>query len=201
MENDEYKVIEEHSEYYIIEDRNGNQKRAVKIRRDKIQKIHDDSNKKVAENIDVKRFSELVLRLEDILNNVPTIDKYKDIAVELANFLKQCYDDVGNPNLFHYPIKNIDPEIYGRADTLLKGVTQLYESMIEVGEMMKNMSKIGECQSVCRPYQKFVIVTRLDTSESNIYNEIYAFVHEKQRSQQIEEFTKETVYKVSTKIT
>jgi hypothetical protein len=197
MENNDFKVIEEHNKYYVIEDENGNQKKAVKIRRDAVQKIHDDSNKKVAENIDVKRFLELVSRLEDILNNVPTIDKYKDIAVELANFLRQCYDNVGNPNLFHHPIKNIDPDIYGRANTLLKEVKQLYESMIEVGEMMKHMNKIGEFQSVCSPYQKFVILIRSEAT--GVYKDL--FIMKKQKSHQIEGFTVEIVYKVVTKIT
>lgn len=153
-------VIEEKSDHYVIETADGRQLKAYKIKKDEIQKIHDELNRKVAENLGVSKLRQLLIRLEKILSNPPTVIEYEDVVVNLTAFLGECYDEVGNPNQFHHPIKNINPDIYGRANTLMKQVKQLWESMIEVAQMMKEMGKIQEIHTTNIDFWEYKLLVR-----------------------------------------
>lgn len=204
MENDlgEVKVVENNIDHYVLEKEDGTQIKAFKIKRDEMQKIHDDLNRKVAENLKVDTLIELISRLEEIMNNLPTFDKWRETADELTDFLEYCYNEVGNPNQFHHPIKNVNPEIYGRADTFLKEVLHLHTSMLEVAEMMKEMEKIKEIHTSNRPHRKFTILVRTYVPLAHDFEyELEDLVMKYTELRQIEDFVSKDEYKVFTKIT
>lgn len=129
-----FKVIFNEEDHYVLEREDGSYFKAHKIDTEKISKRHLESVRKVAEKLPPERVMFLVRMLQDVLNNEPTITEYLEIANDLAENIQNCYDIVGRPNLFHHPFKNINPEIYGKAQTLRKEVHQLLETMWEVLE-------------------------------------------------------------------
>jgi len=65
-----------------------------------------------------------------ILNNIPTIDKYEEIAKQVTTYLKEVEIillDNECINFVFYYIKDIDPSIYGRAQTFIKNITMVKE--------------------------------------------------------------------------
>jgi len=149
-------VVEEHPDYYVLE-KDGEQFEALKIKKDVVQKIQDESNRKVAEKLTKDDMYQLLSTLTDIMNDIPTVETFEFVTNKLADYLQVLYDKVGRPNLFHHPIKNLHTECYGKAQTFMKEVLQLYETAIEIAEMMKEMGKLSEVETAQIPYKKYTI--------------------------------------------
>ena len=66
------------------------------------------------------------------MNNVPDVNSYLQTAKDLAEYLKGMYEIIGQPNIFWHPIKEVDPEIYGKAQTLMKIVLNLFDIAREI---------------------------------------------------------------------
>lgn len=155
-------VIKETNRYYEFKTPDGKVVKAFKIDKYEIAKSHDERIKKVAEAFTSLHIQEIIQRLETILNDLPTVETYLGVVTELAPYLRECYDVVGNPNLFHYPIKYIDPDIYGRADGLVKRVTELLEDMWEVANKMVKMGKLNYVKKRSINYHKYTIFAPSD---------------------------------------
>ncbi|MCK5610874.1 hypothetical protein KAR91_53870 [Candidatus Pacearchaeota archaeon] len=138
----EYEVIKETPTTIVLKNMDGKVVTTRKIDKDDLEKQWKNRVKKVADAFNKEEIIELISILENILNNIPTVDQYFSVAKSLTCSLQTCYDRVGQPNLFWHPIKNINPEIYGKANTLSKEVKSLLKSIHEVAEMMKEMGKI-----------------------------------------------------------
>lgn len=158
----ELKLITETDKYYEIEYPDGKIRKAFKIDTSKMDEWHKDSILKVAKAFDDVRIKEIIRWLEKIINDVPTVETYLDIVTDLSEYLRECYDVVGRPNLFHYPIKYIDPDTYGRADGLMKRVTQLHSDMLEVVMEMAAMGKLESVDRLNKSYHKYTIIVPSD---------------------------------------
>jgi len=133
---EEVKVIDEEENHYLIQKNDGKQMKLFKINIDDIKKFNHESNQKVAKNIHPSTFKILISQLEFIINTTGADSCYKTLAEDLTKQLNLCYNEVGTGNLFHHPIKNIDPAIYGKGFTLVQETRNLYDMMLQVAELM-----------------------------------------------------------------
>lgn len=72
-------------------------------------------------------------------NHEPTVGSYKEEAMTMSKILEEAYAQVGpssmkESNIFHHPIKQINPEIYGKAETFMKELKKLEALLEEVRE-------------------------------------------------------------------
>ena len=142
MEN--ARVIKEETDKYILETEDGDRVTAMKINRSDIDRINHDLNMKVAKSFEKEHIIEAIEKLEEIMNNPPSVIEYKQEAKNLTYSIRRWYDIVGSPNVFHHPRKNIDLEIYGRAENFMKQVASLLNTMYEVADLMLELGKIKE---------------------------------------------------------
>lgn len=156
----EIKLINETDKYYEIETPEGKRSKAFKIDTNQMDEWHRESIMKVAKAFDDVRIKEIIKWLEKIINNIPTVETYLDIVTDLAEYLNECYDVVGSPNLFHYPFKYINPEIYGKAGVLMKRVVQLHSDMLEVAMEMAAMGKLQSVETSNEITYKYTIYVR-----------------------------------------
>jgi len=113
---------------------------------EEIDQINKKRNMEVAKGLDKQDIIDTINMLLDINNNIPSIEEYLNKATMLIFQLKKCYSKIGSPNLFHHHIKQIDPEIYGKAQTLLNSCRSLVSTLIEVSYVMKELGKIEDIQ-------------------------------------------------------
>jgi hypothetical protein len=142
----ELKVLKERENHYEVEDPDGNKMTMYKIDMDSIKKSHEESIIKVATAIEGSDLFDLFNVFTNVLNNIPSVTEYLDIAENLSAYLKVIYEKVGSPNIFWHPIKNIDPDIYGKAQTLIPEVFDLFKICGEVAKEMEKMDKIKDFQ-------------------------------------------------------
>ncbi len=139
LETDPEIIILEDNEDHYVADVNGFRKIIVKINKNEIKSLHTRSIKVVAIAFNKDHITEIVSKLESILNNIPNIKDYRQISDELVCKLESFYKIVGSPNLFHHYIKNISN---GDCDIFLKNINNLYKEMIEVANEMVKMKKL-----------------------------------------------------------
>lgn len=98
---------------------------------------------KVAEHVDPDTLANIMSRCRNIINNPVDIDEYRGFAEGLAEVLDRAYDEVGNPNMFHHPLKQISPEIYGTPDTLRAQCRSLLEDL-DIARRLQIRAKGGK---------------------------------------------------------
>ena len=160
-------LINETDDHYEVENEDGKIVKMFKIKKDDIDKWHNEAIQKVADAFDDVRIKQIIKWLENILNNIPTVETYLDVVTELSVFLEECYNVVGRPNLFHFPIKNINPKIYGRADGLMEQVVQLHNDMLEVADVMVKMGKLNSVKTTNINKCKYTIYVHAENDIAN----------------------------------
>ena len=131
------------------------------IDKETIKKDYDRRIRQVAEKFSAENITSIIHKLESILNNPPSVVNYKNVADDLTKDLNKYYNIVGGPNLFHHPIKDIDLNIYGRAENFMDKVGGLLSVIYEVAETMKEMGKLKEIKHSNR------IIIICDTSKDD----------------------------------
>jgi len=129
---DGYKVIDEKDDRYIIETEKGQTLIAYKIDTNDISKRRHEEIEKVAKKLDKKEVVQLLGMVNDLYDNPPSIVDYLGAATEVVKILRKYYDKVDSSNLFHHPIKQIDPEIYGKAQTFMHQMMLLKDTLIKI---------------------------------------------------------------------
>lgn len=181
-------VIREDNKVIIAKERStGKEIRMIKIDREEMKRAHDERIAKVALELKVLSATVLIRKLAKILSTEITVSSHNEVASELTELLELSYDEVGNPNLFHHPIKNLDPEIYGKANTFLKEVNLLFETMVEVFQHMKKLGKIKDFEVGRQPMIKVTVVTESPefAKEINELSEKYGGTVEKEHFHEI----------------
>jgi len=154
-------VIKEEGRVIIAREKStGKELRMIKIDMKEMERAHKERIEKVAQNLSIKTASILVNKLAEVLSTDVSVSSHKLIALELTDIMERCYNEVGNPNLFHFPIKNISPEIYGKSHTFLKEVEMLFGTMVEVFHCMRRIEKIKDFEVIRQPMLKFTTVTQ-----------------------------------------
>jgi hypothetical protein len=130
-------LIKKYDDYYLVRNEQGEEIKLYILKQEELDEIRRKGNLKVAEGLDSKMLMRLSSMLETIDKAEILIEHYEGAATRLVEHLKMCYDEVGRPNLFHHPIKNLDPEQYGRAQTFRKETRNLIETVHEVIELKR----------------------------------------------------------------
>jgi len=127
----EVRVIEDFGKYCTV-DIDGRIVKAFKLDMEQLEKIRKESIEKLAKGMTKLMVKSLISRLDKIVSCNLLLKDYLHTAESLTEVLNTYYDTVGPPNVLHYYIKNIDPEIYGKGQTFLKESHSLLETMKKV---------------------------------------------------------------------
>ena len=136
---EEFVVIEETDNYYLVRNVEGKEIKLFKIDQEEVRRIHRASIEKLAKGLTREMVDNLTAELKNILSLGILLHEYPDIAKNLVDKLREYYETVGRPNLLHYYIKDIDPDMYGKGQTFLKEVESLFGVMNEVAEYMEEI--------------------------------------------------------------
>lgn len=117
-------------------------KRKIIITKEELDRIHYSQMKISAKAVQKypKQYQELRSTLEEILARGLDISKYHKAATKIASLLKPLFE-LKAGSIFYYPHKNISPEIYGRAENLIKEVKQLLHQMDKLDAWIKHHQK------------------------------------------------------------
>ena len=132
-------LIEDHKDYYLVKDDKGEEVKLFKINKEELDNLKNEQNLRVAEKLSFQKLMNLYRGLEVIIQTKLLIEDYATAAQGIVDKLRKCYDEVGSPNLFHHYIKDIDPEMYGRAQTFRKETNSLYERVKEIVELKRGL--------------------------------------------------------------
>lgn len=143
--NSEIKILGEDSKSYDAEI-DGKRVKLFKIDKDEIKNRRIQSLQYAAEKIDEPCFIGLFKLVEYCKNNIPTVDKYEQLAIDISEILDLVYDQVGHKytNIFHYYFKDISPSIYGKAQTFMKNINMLYDDLCYIGRILKKTGRLKE---------------------------------------------------------
>jgi len=130
-------LIKKYDDHYLVRNEQGEEIKLYILKQEELDEIRHKGNLKIAENLDSKKLMRLSSMLEAIDKAELLIEHYEAAATRLVEHLKFCYDEVGRPNIFHHPIKNLDPEQYGRAQTFRKETRNLIEAVHEIIELKR----------------------------------------------------------------
>ena len=139
MTEEEFIVIEDTPDYYLVRNVEGKEIKLYKIDQEEVRRIHRASIEKLAKGLTREMVDSLTAELRNILSLGILLHEYPDIAKNLVDKLRDYYEKVGRPNLLHYYIKDIDPDVYGKGQTFLKEVESLLGLMDEVVDFMQEV--------------------------------------------------------------
>ena len=95
-------------------------------------------------------FEVLLKILISTINNIPTVAEYERVSNNIAGHINKLYDMIAPncnqhfSNIFHYPYKNISTEIYGKAQTFMKEIKSLLDTMNDIGKCMVEQGTLKE---------------------------------------------------------
>ena len=95
-----------------------------------LEQIHKTSIKTLSK-CSTKTLKEIVKLCEYNIENEPSVSSYLDRVEEFSVLLEKAYNEVNGPNVLHFFIKEISVEIYGKAQTFMKQVTDLHTTIEE----------------------------------------------------------------------
>jgi len=127
-----YELVEELSDRYIVTNKEGKRLVLYKIDSDATQTKHNEEIKKAAKFLNREEVTHLFHKVKTLQKNPPTVVDYYDLAAEIAKTLQNFYNQIGSPNIFHQPVKNIDPEIYGKAQSFMRQLEILKNILKEI---------------------------------------------------------------------
>ena len=107
-----------------------------KINTEKLKENFNDDLKKASKILSGNDVYRGLVLTNSILNDIPTINRYEEVATSVSELIKTLQNQLPYEltHIFHYLIKNISLEIYGKAQTFLQNVEVLnrYLRIIEV---------------------------------------------------------------------
>ena len=134
------KILEESNRWYKVEViGTGEIKTLYKIDLESLKESHYKRVRQVAEKIDKNEIDFLITHVNTLIKRKIDINEYEGIASALSKRLEKIYIQIGEPNLFHHSIKNINPCIYGKAQTFYRELESLNELLKEVKKEMEEI--------------------------------------------------------------
>ena len=117
-------------------------KHKIIISAEELDRIHKRQMKISAKAVQKypKQYQELRSILKEILAGGLDISEYHETSTKLASLLKPLFE-LKAGSIFYYPYKNISPEIYGRAENLIKEVNKLLHQMDKLDVWIKHPQK------------------------------------------------------------
>lgn len=125
------KILKDTKNYYIVEIE-GRPVKLLKIDKTELEFQHTNDLFNAASIINPNTLNDAIKETRRILENIPTVDKYERVADYMVRLMNVMYDNL-NPYklsyLMHHMIKNIDPNIYGKAQTFMDQIKQLNKDL------------------------------------------------------------------------
>ena len=142
----ELTLVEETDKGYIIKDQDGKQKTIYKIKSCTKKRIKE--LQKASLVMEKNDFKVLVSLCEEVLNvnDNEILNNWFEIAKRLTEVMKIMYDKIGRPNSFHYFVKNVNPDVYGRGDTIRKHCKNIRDFCFEIANEMIKIGKLEKCE-------------------------------------------------------
>jgi len=141
MNDIKIELIKEHDKYYeaIIDNK------PVKLFKvgtvDKMRKQSKLRLNRISELITFKDFKPLLDKLYFYSCVSPRVEEYEEVVTQMSKEIKKLYDIVAftplaksQTNIFHYYLKQIDPKIYGKAQTFTRTTDLLFEDLKYIKE-------------------------------------------------------------------
>lgn len=135
---DKIKIISEQKDCYIA-DINGRSVKLFKIDMNELKIKHENDlylASKLLLNSDIYNLLDLTKR---IIQFTPDVDHYKNVADKVTELMESIYSKLKNHNLshlFHHFIKEINPDIYGKAQTFMRQINLLHEDLTKIHQFI-----------------------------------------------------------------
>jgi len=138
----EIEFLNEHERYYeaLI---GGKNVILYKVDKDKIQQDYLINLKKVSKTLSLNNIIPLYNLLKESIKNTPNVDQYEKIADSISIEIDKLYylTKSDKSSIFHHPYKQINPAIYGKAQTFMKNIKFLFEDLIYIKQEILKREK------------------------------------------------------------
>lgn len=135
---DRIKILEEQKNCYIAEI-GGKKVKLIKIDIDKLKSKHKNDLYLASTYLTNSDIKEILILLKRVIKNVPTVNEYETVAKALASMMLPLYNKLRHfklSHLFHHYIKDVNPDTYGKAQTLMKQVNLINEDLQKINQYM-----------------------------------------------------------------
>jgi len=126
---------------FTAKDGKGNLIRLRTINVHEIKKRHKQRILNAIGSLSKRQIDKLFKMTNACVVSTIDIDDWNTKATEISDYLKVLYEKIGNPNIFHHYIKDIDPKYYGKASTFRKQCKSLSTICIEMKDMKLNVNE------------------------------------------------------------
>lgn len=140
---DGIKIISENDRSYIVS-LNGVETRLFKLDPEKLKLDYLNNLKEASKHISKRNLDSAIFLVNGFLKYPPTVDRYEESSNNIVGLLKRFHYDLkphGLTHLVHSLIKNIDIEIYGKAQTFLHNL-RLWNQDLKVIKAFKDEIKL-----------------------------------------------------------
>ena len=117
-------------------------KRTIIIKKKEVDRIHKKQMEISSEAVQKYSIQYQKLRpiLKEILANGLDVTEYYDTAMKICSQLKPLVE-LKAGSVFYFPYKNISPEVYGLAKTIMEEISDLLQRMNELDAWKKSHLK------------------------------------------------------------
>lgn len=149
-------VIAETNDGYIA-NINGKEVKLFKVDSNEIKERWNKNIFEASKLISKHDLETMIKILIEYINRIPTVVEYERVSNRVAKHVNKLYDIIAPKctqsfsNIFHHPYKNITPDIYGKAQTFMKEIKSLLDTMNDIGKCMLEHGLLKEF-SITKPY-------------------------------------------------
>lgn len=135
------KIISEDAKSYIA-NIDGKQVILYKVDVDKINERNRNSLNEASKHLPKQLVVDFINFIIYTIEYIPTVDKYENAANTTVAFMKQIEKILVKnecSNLMFSYIKNLDPNIYGKAQTFMKIIKRLEIDMVAINSLQNEL--------------------------------------------------------------
>ena len=134
----EIKIQSEQKDCYIA-DINGKTVKLFKIDMEELKLKHENDLYLASRHLSNADIHELLVLTTKILQFTPDVDHYKGVADKVTDLMENLFSKLAVhdlSHLFHHLIKDINPEIYGKAQTFMRQINLLHDTMSKIHQFI-----------------------------------------------------------------
>jgi hypothetical protein len=133
---DSIKILEEYDKYYVGEVE-GKPVKFFKIDFEELKVKHENDLYLASEYLDEDDVKDLLFLSNRLIQFTPNVLEYENVATELTAGMNKLYDKLKPhklSHLMHHLIKETDPNIYGKAQTIMKQIHRLHYDLKKINQ-------------------------------------------------------------------
>jgi hypothetical protein len=130
------KILKDEKDYYIAEIE-GNPVKLIKIDLKELQDKHENDLYLASTHLEEDNINDLLFLTHRLIQNTPNVIEYETVACELTAGMNKLYNKLKPhklSHLMHNLIKETDPTIYGKAQTIMKQIHSLHYTLQKINE-------------------------------------------------------------------